>query len=284
MTYLTQEGIRKQIEARRKKEQNAVKAVLPILFRLLDENHIVIPVKSERTSDMQYNRLWNVIEQMRSTFFIGRQALKDALANNESEPFKNYDERCMKSYGYDAKTIFNLFNTLKMWNVEHSHCSVKWADFSDKSSAHAELSFAKGKYTIKWVPEVQMKTAKRTANELYGETIDRLMNKMGVIEDTCLPKSLKYSPKHLTQRDIENRIHTAECYINDPAFVPKPCSAKQAKYCAQFLEVPVEVAANLNMWQAREILDYYFDEHNYCQESRGNCLHAHYLEVLKPFM
>ena len=284
MAYLTQEGIRKQIETRKKKEANAVKAVLPILFRLLDENHIVIPVKSERTSDMQYNRVWNVIEQMRTTFFIGRKTLQDALANNESEPFENYDERCMKSYGYDAKTIFNLFNTLQLWNVNYSHCSIKWANLCDNYTAHAELLFAKGKYTIKWVPDVQMKTAKRNASDLCRDAINRLMDKMGVIENTCLPKELKYGPKHPTQEDIEDKIRIAEQYINDPTFVPKPCSSKQAPYCAKFLDVPVEVAANLNMWQAREILDYYFDELNYEQEHRGNLLKTHYLEVLKPFM
>lgn len=288
MAY-SQEGIRKMQEARAKKDRNAVDNILPLLFRLLDEKHIEIPVKSERTSEMQYNRLWSVIEQLRSTFFIGCKTLQDALAFDDDSAFEPYNDRCMNRYGYDAKTMFNIYNTFKMWSIKYSHHSIhhveafkNWENTPDTASAG--ISFANNEYTIAWVPAAETKTAKRETAKICSDLLQQLMDKMGVMDDTVLPSRIKYGPKRPTREDTEIKIKTIKSYLDDPTFVPEPCSAKQAPHCAKFLGVPVEVASHLNKWQAREILGYYFDDYSWQNPSQEERLKKHYMEVLKPFM
>ena len=239
------------------KELKKAKTIIPILLKIINEKHITIPVKSEKISKTRTTQMYDVMKDIQS--FFGRYSCfngdVDAVAPGRSETFR---ERSEYSFGYDVEIILKIYTDLNLkkgWTYD--------SETFDRSDSSYELyEFNNGQYSIRWEPESVTKTSKRNTEDLYNEKLQELKNKMGVMTNSTLPAGTYYKRRRgkITEIEIEEKIYMLNKYINSNEFMPNPCSIKQAKYVAKFLGISEQEALNFNQWQAREMLNVYFDE------------------------
>lgn len=291
MAYLSQEGVKKQIEAKRLKLLRAAKSVMPLLERVLTEKHITIKINSERSASTQFNRMCEVLDELKDIFWLRSDKTLDSpccRGNHPEQPMRDWLETRFGFPGDLCYEIYTVLNLRKGYRTDY--CSVdmfnsfKNCDWYDRENPVQGVSFRNEEYTIQWIPEAVTATSKRNIENEYNEAFQKLVKKMGTLTGECMPVGCRYfrGRNKITECEIAEKLATINKYLNDATFVPRPCSDKQAVYCAKFLNVSEDVAKHLNNFQAREILDIYFND-SYDTDEYKDYINF-YLKFLKKFM
>lgn len=284
-------NISAETQARIKKENIAGKNIIPILIKLLDEKHITIPVKSEKTSETQMNRLKKVIEVLKDVFssLAFRQGGMDGYCCRGCFATMSNAEYCELRLGFGGEICYEIYKTLKLGKkrVHYYTKSVSSAKYSSNKEAIAEATFDEEEYTICWKPELETQTSKRRIEDEHADLLLQLINKLNIHPLTgydALPYgcTVYANRKSIHKDDIKKMNSTIMKFINDETPIPL-CSEKQAYYCAKFLGVDKEVAMNLNKYQASDILNVYFEKIPTTQEEYDE-VKAFYIAKLKKFI
>jgi hypothetical protein len=284
-------NISAETQARIKKENIAGKNIIPILIKLLDEKHINIPVKSEKTSTSQMNRMKTVIDVLKDVFgsLAFRQLGLDGDCCRGCFASMTNAEYCELRLGFGGGICYEIYDKLKLGKkrVHYYNNSISSAKsyYSSDKEAYAEATFNEEEYTICWCPEERTQTKKRKTKDEHEELMAKLIQKIGMHPVTgydALPYGCTYVSNNITERDIAKINGTIIKYLNDDSPLP-PCSEKQAYWCAKFLGVDKEVAMNLNKYQASDILNVYFEKIPVTQEEYDD-VKAFYIAKLKKFI
>ena len=286
-------NISAETQARIKKENIAGKNIIPILIKLLDEKHITIPVKSEKTSETQINRLKKVVEVLKDVFssLAFHQNGMDGYCCRGCFSTMSNAEYCELRLGFGGEICYEIYETLKLGKkrVHYYTNSVRSAksQYSDNKDAIAEATFNEEEYTICWKPEAATQTTKRKIEDEHTDLVLQLINKLNIHPLTgydALPYGCAVSANrnNIHKGDIKKMNSTIMEYINDETPIPL-CSEKQAYYCARFLGVSVEVAKHLNKYQASDILNVEFEKIPTTQEEYDDVKNF-YINKLKKFI
>ena len=282
-------SINEKTQARIKKENLAGKNIIPLLIQLLDDKHITINVKSEKTSETQRNRLKVVIDVLKDIFesLAFHQNGMDGYCCRGCFAELSNSEYCELRLGYAGGICYEIYKTLNLKKRVHYYTnSVSNAKsfYSSDKEAYAEVTFNEEEYTICWKPEEITKTSKRTLEDEYSELLKKLIEKFNIHPTTgydALPYDCfkNTSRNRKIKEDIEllNRIILE--YLNDNSSISL-CSEKQAYYCAKFLDVDKSLAQKLNKYQAKDILNVYF-ENIPTTEEEYNDVRKFYTNILK---
>lgn len=278
-------------QARIKKENIAGKNIIPMLIRLLDEKHINIPVKSEKTSVAQMNRMKIVIDVLKDVFgsLAFRQLGLDGACCRGCFASMTNAEYCELRLGFGGGICYEIYDKLnlgkkRVYYYNNSISSAK-SIYSGDKEAYAKVTFNDEIYTICWKPEVRTQTKKGKIKDEHEELIMKLIQKLGTHPVTgyeALPYGCTYVSNKRTKMDIAELNDTIIKYLNDETPIPL-CSEKQAYWCAKFLDIDKEVAMNLNKYQASDILNVYFEKILTTQEEYDD-VKAFYIAKLKKFI
>lgn len=284
--------MREETLAKIKKERTAGENIIPILIKLLDEKNITIPVKSEKTSLTQINRLKTVIEVLKDVFSslaFNQLGLDGKCCRTGFPNDMTNAEYCEFRLGLGGGICYEIYDKLKIGKkrVYYYNNSISSAKsiYSGDKEAYAEATFNDEEYTICWKPEVRTQTKKGKIKDEHEELIVKLIQKLGTHPVTgyeALPYGCTYVSNKRTEEDIRKLNDTIIKYLNDDSPLP-PCSEKQAYWCAKFLGVDKEVAMNLNKYQASDILNVYFEKIPTTQEEYDD-VKAFYIAKLKKFI
>ena len=285
--------VNEKTQARIKKENTAGKNIIPILIKLLNEKHLTIPVKSEKTSETQINRLKLVVEVLKDVFssLAFHQNGMDGYCCRGCFAELSNAEYCELRLGFGGEICYEIYNTLKLGKkrVHYYSNSVSSAKsiYGDDKKAYAEATFNEEEYTICWTPEAATQTLKRKIEDEHSDLVLQLIDKLNIHPITgydALPYGCAVSAnrKNITKGDIKNMNNTIIKFINDETPIPL-CSEKQAYYCARFLGVTVEVAKHLNKYQASDILNVDFEKVPTTQEEYDD-VKKFYINKLKKYI